>query len=425
MRRALFVAGDRLVTRSQAEALMERDIDAPPSPDADWMASRAHSALEAKALIEHGRRPFDVVVIAPRLPDGDGVDLIADLRKLDETREVPLFLMTERGRDTHSRRIAAARYRLAGFIELPATAPQVRAALDGVRRRRRVLVVEPRSALAERYRVAFERAGFVPDICPLMEDATARRRSFDPDLVAVALAGPNDKDWPGPDGLEVCARLKRLDAAPKVLLYGPLASLESRRIDANTERADDFVKAPFDDELLAERAAALVGLGAPVGRGKPPLARRGTADDEPDTRVSPIDLPPLAQAQRVRKAPSRQTSPLPRPTPRRESRRVPCDVTLAVEGDGRTVHARTLDISPGGMFFAADPPFSSGARLRMEFVLPDESEAIHAEGRVAWVGHGPRGAAGMGVEFARVDVQDLQTIIDYVNRLSGVLYEAG
>lgn len=422
MRRALFVAGDRNVTRSHAEALLERDIDGPSPPGAAWSAARAHSANEAKALIEHGGRPFDVLVIAPRLPDSDGVELIADLRKTDATREVPMFLMTERGHDPHSRRIAAARYRLAGFIELPATAEQIRSALEGVRRRRRVLVVEPREELAERYRAAFERAGFVPSVCLQPEDARERRRRFDPDLVVVALEG-SPREPGGPDGLTLCAELKRGEAPPKVLLYGPLAALEARAIPTNAERADDFVKAPFDDELLAERAAALIGLGAPE-LPESRLAREAQDLDAPATRAAVLDLPPLARrAARLGTPTPRSASSLPRPAARRSNRRVPCDVTLTVEADGRTFRARTLDISHGGMFFAHDPPLAVGTRLRMRFVLEGAAAPIESEGRVAWVGAGPEGTAGMGVEFSRIDAPDLEAIVNYVNRISGILYE--
>jgi c-di-GMP-binding flagellar brake protein YcgR len=116
---------------------------------------------------------------------------------------------------------------------------------------------------------------------------------------------------------------------------------------------------------------------------------------------------------------------------------VPCDITLEVESDGRVFHAQTLDISHGGLFFALDPPFDKGTRLRMRFELPNEQEIsgsatdggedhtpppIQAEGQVAWVGSSPEGTAGMGVRFSRIDPGDLERIVDYVNRLAGVLY---
>lgn len=416
MRRALIVAGDRALTRSHAEALMgQGDADR----GTDWRVARAHSALECKVLLEHGGRPFDVIIVAAVLPDAEGVDLIADLRRMDTAKEIPIFLMTERGRDPHSRRIAVARYRVAGIIELPAAPSQLFAALEGVRRRRRVLIVEPRAQLAELYRQSFEQSGFVPEICPRFDDAVERRRRFDPDLVAIALVPPKAPSEPGALGL--CAELKRRASPPKVLIYGPISDLPEDGISANVERADDFVKAPFDEDLLVWRAAALVGVGAP---GTAASAVHAAASAEsPATLLSPVDLPPLASLHA--QPDDMLLSGLPRPSVhRRENRRVPCNVTVTGVSENRSIHTRALDISPGGMFFAVDPPFEMGAVVQMSFELSEHDAPIEAEGRVAWIGVGPEGSFGVGVRFARIARPDLDRIVSYVNRVSGVLFEA-
>ncbi|MEO1230149.1 MAG: PilZ domain-containing protein [Myxococcota bacterium] len=413
-RQALFVAGDRGVTRTHAEALVQRSLEAPRERGAEWSASRAHSALEALTLIRHGGRPFDVIVVAPHLPDGSGLELIAALRKEEATHDVPLFLMTERGHDLHSRRIAAARHRLAGFIELPVSDDTMRRTLDGVTRRRRVLVVDPDADTADLHARAFLRSGFVPEVAHTRDALEARRR-FDPDVVVTALERDQD---PHHDGLDLCARLKRKDPAPKVVVYGPYAALLRRRgIEANRERADDFVRGPFDEQLLVERAAALVGMGAPGSGPQAPTAPQVEAP--PETGISVVELPPAGLVRSPRRAP---VAPAPRPGPRRGSRRVPCDVTLTVERDGRQFRAETLDISPGGMFFAIHPPPPLGSTVEMDFSLPGRAAPVTSEGRVKWIAREAK-PAGVGVEFSRIARADLEDIVDYVNRLARVVYD--
>ncbi len=423
MKRALFIAGDRALTRSMAEALLGQSLEAPSGAPTPWRVARAHSALEARVLLEHGGRPFDAITVASRLPDDDGVALLAELRQHGATKEIPLFLAAERGQDVHSRRLLAARYRLAGLIEIPVVPSQVRAAFEGVRRRRRILVVDPRKEEAERYRAAFERGGFVAAVCAAPRQAREHRRRFDPDLAAVAVLPP---DGSQPGGLEVCAALKQGDAAPPVLLYGPLSALGSG-IEDNRMRADDFVKAPFDDDLLVLRAAALVGLGTPGGP-KAPGAALDEADEpigddtsvvpevaKPSTRVSLLDLPPLARAEAISSRPRAF---------RRTHRRVPCDVVVTVIAEGRSLRTATLDISHGGLFFGLDPPCPVGTGLALELGLPDGGPAVRAEGRVAWVNSAAGAGAGIGVSFTAIERRDLDRVVAYVNQIAGILYEA-
>ena len=407
MRRALLVAADRGLTRAWAEAL--------GGPDPGFVVARAHSALEARVLVDHHPLPFDVVALATQLPDDDPLSLLEALRARPRLETAPLFLMSGRGRDARVRRAAAARFGLAGVLELPATPDAVAAALSAVQRRRRILVLDPEPRRAEAHQAALERAGFVVAVEASARALVDRIRQFDPDLVALALFEP---PAPGPQPVELCAALKRRRRPPKVLLYGDSQALAARAIPDNFERADDFLAAPFAEESLVLRSAALVGLGAPDDRLPAPRssaagATRNLGVPAEGTRVDPATPPPASET-----APG-DAGLLP---PRRSSRRVPCEVTLSLEADGRLLDAQTLDISPGGMFFAIDPPPSVGATVALRFHLADASAPIEAEGRVAWVGRGPSEARGAGVEFTRIETSDLERIVTYVERLSGVLY---
>src|SRR5688500_12409763 len=105
--------------------------------------------MEAYLLVTRGGRSFDVIVVDQGLPDQDPLELLDRLRKADVARAVPVFVMTERGRDQHSRRIASEHFSVAGFIEKPVTADSLRAALGNLERKRRVLLVESVPDIAE------------------------------------------------------------------------------------------------------------------------------------------------------------------------------------------------------------------------------------------------------------------------------------
>ncbi|MCK6552189.1 response regulator, partial [Myxococcota bacterium] len=258
MKRLLVVAGDRALTKFVAEALLGRSLTqfVPRSSD-PWDISRAHTATEAFLLVTRGGRPFDVLVVDHVLPDQEPLELVDRLRKTDEARDVPIFFISERGRDQHSRRIASESYDVAGFIEKPVTIETLRSALGSLERKRRVLLVEPRAELAERYRAALAQAGFLPEVTARGRDALDRAPRFRPDLVISALELDDMR------GADVCMELKRArgQASVPVILYGQVALLASQEISENALRADDFVQAPFDEGVLVERAASLVGRG--------------------------------------------------------------------------------------------------------------------------------------------------------------------
>src|SRR5262249_10572271 len=157
---------------------------------------------EAYLLVTRGGRPFDAIVVDHNLPDQDSLQLIDKLRKTEMAGQVPMFLISERGRDQHSRRIASERYQVAGVIEKPGNAESIRATIGNLERKRRVLLVESDGAIAERYRIALQEAGYLTEVAEHGRDALDRAPRFRPDLVIVALALADMR------GADVCVELK-------------------------------------------------------------------------------------------------------------------------------------------------------------------------------------------------------------------------
>lgn len=449
MKRILLAAADRELTRFMAEALLERPPDLPPKATDPWDVARAHTALEAKLLVTRGGRPFDVILLDQELPGGV-LELLQALRGTDEAAAVPIFLLTERGRDPHVRRLAVELHGVAGFLDRPVTADSLRETFAGLERRKRILLVEADDDRAERYRRALERVAYLVERVGSGREALDRAPRFRPDAAVASLELPDLR------GLEVCVALKRAfkGGSLPVVLYGQLGALTGQGTEENAHRADDFVQAPFDDGILVERVAQLVGLGPgqalkrrrrksllsqlppEVAESEQPtlsdLGRAVSEDEDPtsrgrkgaagDTFEGQVDLerddtePPT---------PPPSASPAPVSPTRRTTRRVPCHTAMSAKNGAKVYRSRTLDISHGGIFFAAVEPLDIGERIDMAFKLPGAEETIRAVGKVCWVGRGgAEHVEGVGVKFSQIDPADLKAIVDYVNRVARVLYSA-
>lgn len=415
MKRLMVVAKDRAFTRFVAESLLGRSMDAfMPHPDDPWTIARAHGALEAEVLVTRGRRRFHAIIVDRTLPDRSAVDLVRRLRTTELARATPVFLVTERGRDPHARRIATEELGVAGFLERPVSTGTLRAALELLDRRRRILLVEPEPELSQRHADALRRARFEVITASTPEGALRALRSFDPDVAAMALSVD------GRDGVELCAHIKRthVERSIPVVLFGQVAPLRHLESSENALRADDFVQAPFSDALLVSRITRQVGRG--VVDSEPPEgdAPESVVEESRDLPTSP-GRPPSSGQHEIAKPPPSASPPSVGPS-QRQTRRVPCRTTLSVRDGASRIESETLDISHGGLYFALDRPLDRGDLVDLTFRLPEGGKEIVAVGRVAW--SGPR---GVGVKFSRIDKGDLHAIVDYVNRVSRVLYTPG
>lgn len=421
-KRILLVAGDRALTRFVAEALLGRTLGNGMGKASDpWDIARAHTGLEAHLLITRGGRPFDVIVVDQPLPDLDPLDLLAKMRSHEDAKDVPIFLISERGRDQLARHVASETYGVAAFIDKPVTSETLRAALGSLERKRRILLVEGKRDVADRYRDALSGAGYLVEVVHRGRDGLDRAPRFQPDVVVAALVLEDMR------GVDVCVELKKSDAhaTTPVVLYGQISALGNEEISENAHRADDFIQAPFDDGILVERIGTLVGKGVAVRR----RSRSKVASLAPPPRntteksIEGVEK----EAEAPSSTPPTSASPSPVGRAKRATRRVPCNLKLSIREGEKVYTSKTLDISHGGIFIATDEKLEIGELIDMTFQIPNSEKIVTAVGKVAWVGRGGanQSSAGVGVKFSKIDPKDLQLIVDYVNRVSRVVFNAG
>jgi len=74
------------------------------------------------------------------------------------------------------------------------------------------------------------------------------------------------------------------------------------------------------------------------------------------------------------------------------------------------------NISEGGIFVATERPLPAGTALRLSIVVPEGG--VEMAGRVAWVrpSSSPNGAAGMGVRFEELSLEQREQIAEVVSR---------
>ena len=138
----------------------------------------------------------------------------------------------------------------------------------------RVLVVEDEAKLAGLLRRGLEEEGHAVDLARSGDDALWRAAAAEYDAVVL------DVMLPGPDGFEVCRRLRERGVWTPVLMLTARDSVADRvaGLDAG---ADDYLAKPFSfAELLARLRA---------------LARRGTAERPAVLEVGDLRLDPAAR----------------------------------------------------------------------------------------------------------------------------------
>lgn len=482
----LVVAGDRALTRFIAETLLARKLErgGPHLRGNGWAIARAHSGLEGLVLLTRSEQRFDAVLVDQSLPDRDALSFLERVRKEPAGEQIPLFVMTERGRDQLTRKLASDSYAVTGFIDKPVTAESLRRGLRSLERMRHVLIVDPSEQVRGELEGELRRASFSVESLATARDALASVSAGRPDAVVIGLGLPDM------GGAELCVQLKRSPATHTVpvLLHGSVSELSAVDIDENAHRADDFLQDPVTGPALVARILALVGRGASrVGPPPSPPPRRAESEAGMDARrpavtvegpalaPSPVPgplrspLPGSPPADEWSGKPSstrRNLSAVPRasestdlslasvhgeaprePGPpssppasaspsqagqaKRSTRRVPCNLSVSFR-DGATIYqSTTLNISNGGILIATDHPLEMGTHIDLTLELPDRDTPITAVGKVAWAssaragqGQDGSGSFGVGVKFSKIDPLDLKAIVDYVNSVSRAVYVA-
>jgi two-component system NtrC family sensor kinase len=245
------------------------------------LASTVASARDALA-----RGAVDLVILDVILPDGDGIDLLSEIRQAPETQAVPILLLSseadvkdrvrglKRGADDYVGKPYEVDYVVARAKEL--LRAKRRASEPG---RPVVLVIDDSATYREELRAALEGGGYAVVVAASGEEGLRIAAAERPAAILV------DSVMPGIDGATVIRKV-RLDAAlrgtPCVLLTASEDNgAELRALDAG---ADVFVRK--EEELmvvLARLAAALRSAG---------LARAETATLLGPKRILAVDDSP-------------------------------------------------------------------------------------------------------------------------------------
>jgi DNA-binding response OmpR family regulator len=114
----------------------------------------------------------------------------------------------------------------------------------------KVLLVEDDPVIRKLESETLERWGFAVTAPESFRDVAADFAAVDPQLVIL------DADLPAYDGYEWCSRIRAVSRVPILFVSGLSAPRDAVR--ALATGADDWITKPFDAELLAARARALV-----------------------------------------------------------------------------------------------------------------------------------------------------------------------
>jgi uncharacterized protein (TIGR02266 family) len=85
---------------------------------------------------------------------------------------------------------------------------------------------------------------------------------------------------------------------------------------------------------------------------------------------------------------------------RRQGKRLPIEIDVAIEGAAHQINAQTADLSEGGLFVLTDAPIPIGTHVMMSFKLPNGA-ALSVLGVVKWTRerHDDSRPPGLGVAF--------------------------
>ena len=259
-----------------------------PSSEAGFLALPCSTAAEAREALS--RAPASVFILDVLLPDGDGVDLLQEIRRSPSGASAVIVMLSseaevkdrirglQTGADEYVGKPYDAGYLVAKVQELLQTR-QPAATGDTT-----VLVIDDSATFREDLRTAFESAGHRVLTASTGEEGLRIAGAQRPNAIVV------DGVLPGIDGATVIRHI-RLDAVlrdvPCLLLTASEdKSAELRALDAG---ADTFVRKEEDLEVILAKLAAVLrrsdGHGRPVTRRREACSARRRSS--PSTTASP------------------------------------------------------------------------------------------------------------------------------------------
>jgi len=224
------------------------------------------SCVTVRTAREALSEPFALIVLDILLPDGDGIELLKEIRNTLATSETPVLLLSteaevadrvrgmKTGADEYVGKPYDQTYLIARARELLHKRNSVRAEVSET-----ILVVDDSATYREELKQALESQGYKAAAASSGEDALRLAVEMRPRAVIV------DGILPGIDGATVIRRMRQdatLRATPCLLLTGsedPRAELKA--LDAG---ADAYVKKEEDVQVILARLAAVLRSSATV-----------------------------------------------------------------------------------------------------------------------------------------------------------------
>ncbi len=101
-------------------------------------------------------------------------------------------------------------------------------------------------------------------------------------------------------------------------------------------------------------------------------------------------------------------------------RRVSINLPVTYENLGMFLDSEIMNLSKGGVFLKADIPVPLRSQIDFKFTLPMDLKVINATGIVVWSRKYSKSSdepSGMGVQFLSISTEDIEAIIDYIEKL--------
>jgi two-component system NtrC family sensor kinase len=257
---SILVVDDSLTVRMDLQEAFE---------SAGFQVALCQTAAETRTALA-GQR-FSLVVLDIILPDGDGIDLLGEIKSASVTATVPVMLLTTevevrdrvRGLKTGADDYVGKPYDRAHVV---ARARQLVGAADipPAQHAPTLLLIDDSATFREEFKTVLESAGYSVRTAGTGEDGLSAAAAVRPHLIIV------DRMLPGIDGATVIQRLRQDIAfrnTPCVLLTAADApGDESRTLDAG---ADAYLRKDEDVHIILARIDALLRSGVTGSSGDP------------------------------------------------------------------------------------------------------------------------------------------------------------
>ncbi|HEY7957662.1 MAG TPA: PilZ domain-containing protein [Polyangia bacterium] len=92
---------------------------------------------------------------------------------------------------------------------------------------------------------------------------------------------------------------------------------------------------------------------------------------------------------------------------RRSDRRYDRRLAIDIAHEGASFDAYTRNISLGGVFIEGERSLPFGARVRLRFRVPTQSEPVEVDGQVRWVEMEDGQVRGLGIRFEGLRARDV------------------